>query len=380
MAEGLNAMVAPSTALIVGGGIGGMAAAIALARRGWSIDLIDHDPAWKAYGAGITLTGPTLRAFDQLGVFEAIRAHAYTGDGIDICGVDGAVISHVSTPRPVGSGVPGSGGVLRSILHRILSERVLAAGCAVRLGLSVESINQDDAGAGVAFTDGSRGCYPLVIGADGVFSRMRSLLFPKAPAPAYTGQVCWRLTAPRPAQVERRRFFLGGPAKVGLCPVSRDEMYMFLLETTPTKTRPRLVLHEQLRTFLAGYGGVVGEIRDGLTADSPIVPRPLEALLLPAPWFAGRTILIGDAAHSTTPQLASGAGLAVEDALVLAEALAETPTVGAAFERFMARRYDRCRLVVENSMEIGRREQAGAPPGAQTEVVERSLLALAEPI
>jgi 2-polyprenyl-6-methoxyphenol hydroxylase-like FAD-dependent oxidoreductase len=92
-------------------------------------------------------------------------------------------------------------------------------------------------------------------------------------------------------------------------------------------------------------------------------------------------LLIGDAAHPTTPQLASGAGIAVEDAIVLTHELERTGwQVEPALEAFMKRRWDRCRLVVENSVEIGRREQAGRPIKEQTELVEQSLAKLAEPI
>jgi 2-polyprenyl-6-methoxyphenol hydroxylase-like FAD-dependent oxidoreductase len=113
---------------------------------------------------------------------------------------------------------------------------------------------------------------------------------------------------------------------------------------------------------MAPFGGLLGELRDNLTVDSPIIVRPLEAMLLPRPWYAGRTLLIGDAAHSTTPHLASGAGIAVEDALVLAETLDECGSVGDAFARFMDRRWERCRMVVETSVQIGALQQQGAPP------------------
>jgi 2-polyprenyl-6-methoxyphenol hydroxylase-like FAD-dependent oxidoreductase len=373
-------MSAAPTALIVGGGVAGMSAAIALRRIGYGVDLIDIDPDWRVYGAGITLTGPTLRAFQALGLLEAIAAQAYTGDGIDICAMDGTVVSRLPTPAPVGADVPGSGGILRPVLHRILSQAVLAAGCRVRLGLGVDALVQDGEMVRAVLTDGSQARFRLVIGADGVFSKVRSLIFPDMPGPTYTGQLCWRLSAPRPPEVARRRYFLGGPVKVGLSPVSADQMYMFLLQSAPVKARPEGVLHEELSGLLNGYGGPLRTIRESLGPASGIIARPLESLLAPSPWFRGGVLLIGDAAHSTTPQLASGAGLAVEDALVLAEALDQTGAPETAFPAFMARRYPRCRLVVENSMEIGRREQAGASAASQTEVVERALRALAEAI
>ena len=102
--------------------------------------------------------------------------------------------------------------------------------------------------------------------------------------------------------------------------------------------------------------------------------------MLPAPWFSGRALLIGDAAHPTTPQLASGAGMAMEDALVLADEVARHSTVDEVCQSFMRRRYARCQLVVKNSIEIGRREQAREPIEAQTELVAQSLHVLAQPI
>ena len=368
-------------ALVIGGGIGGMAATLELRRRGVEVDLIDLDPHWRVYGAGITLTGPTLRAFRQLGIFQAVAESGYTGHGIQICDVDGRPLRVLPTPMPPEAAVPGSGGILRPILHAILSERVRASGARIRLGITIESLQQTTHAVQARCTDGHEDAYELVVGADGLFSGTRRLLFPDAPTPQYTGQCIWRTTVPRPPSIERRHYFLGGPCKVGLSPVSRSEMYLFLLETIAHKrSLPDEQLAEQLRQLLGAYGGILAQIRRALTVDARIVLRPLEAFQLPAPWYLGRVVLIGDAAHPTTPQLASGAGMAVEDALVLGEVLQACPSVPEALQLFMRRRYERCQLVVNNSLEIGRREQAGAPVAAQTELVEQSLRALAAPI
>ncbi|WP_343650103.1 FAD-dependent oxidoreductase [Herbaspirillum sp.] len=367
--------------LVVGGGVGGMSAAIALSRLGHAIELIDLDPHWRVYGAGITITGPTLRAFKALGVLPEIEAQAYTGTGIQVCSTDGSRLAVLPTPVRPEDGIPGCGGIMRPVLHKILSQRVLAAGVKVRLGLSVDSFEQGTAQVDVTLSDGSRGTYDLVIGADGLFSRIRSLLFPDAPAPEYTGQSAWRAQLPRPPEIDRRHFFLGGPYKVGLTPVSKDRMYMFLLENSPEKRRlPEASLPQELERLTRSYGGIIRAIGQSLSAENTIVHRPLEAFLLPGPWFAGRVLLIGDAAHPTTPQLASGAGLAAEDALVLAEELGDGHDIDQALKRYMSRRYARCLLVVQNSLEIGRREQAGRPIAEQTTLVEQSLKVLAEPI
>jgi 2-polyprenyl-6-methoxyphenol hydroxylase-like FAD-dependent oxidoreductase len=368
-------------ALIVGGGIGGMSAAIQLRRLGVAVDLVDRDPQWRVYGAGITITGATLRAFQALGVLDAIVRSAYTGHGIQVCDMGGHPIARVPTPVVADTELPSSGGIMRPLLHKILSEKTLALGTRVKLGLTVDALTDEEHQVGVVFSDGRTSAYDVVVGADGVFSRVRTLIFPDAPRPQYTGQCVWRLVAPRPPEIERRHFFLGGPHKVGLTPVSADEMYMFLLETTPR--RPVLTNEElqlELARLMEGYGGPLREIRESLGPHSRIVLRPLEGFLLPRPWHRGRVLLIGDAAHPTTPQLASGAGMAVEDALVLGDELAKGETVPDAFAGFMARRYERCRLVVENSLEIGRREQRRASVEEQTHLVEESLRVLAQPI
>jgi 2-polyprenyl-6-methoxyphenol hydroxylase-like FAD-dependent oxidoreductase len=374
-------MTSIHNALIVGGGIGGMSAAITLRKLGVAVDLIDLDRDWRVYGAGITITGATLRAFKALGVLGPVIESAYTGDGIQVCDVAGNPIARVPTPLVADDDVPGSGGIMRPLLHKILSSRTLELGTSVRLGLTVDRLTSDAEGVEVLLSDGDTRRYDMVVGADGVFSRVRNLLFPGAPRPEYTGQCVWRLVAPRPPEIDRRHFFLGGPVKVGLTPVSRDEMYMFLLETTARRpVVPDEQLPGELRALLEGYGGPLRAIRDTLGPQSRIVLRPLEGFLLPSPWQHGRAILIGDAAHPTTPQLASGAGMAVEDALVLGDELARAASVEEAFAGFMARRYARCKLVVESSMEIGRLEQARAPVDDQTRLVEESLRVLAQPI
>lgn len=368
--------------LIVGAGTAGMAAAITLRRIGVEVDLIDSNPQWGALGAGLTITGPTLRALHQLGVYPDMADEAYVGEGIQVCNPQGEPLRRLETPMPTDSPTLGSGGIMRPTLHGILARHVRAGGCDIRLGLSVEVLEQDDHGVDVTFTDGSHGRYDIVLGSDGVFSRVRGLIFPQAPKPEYTGQSCWRLFLERPASVERRTYFLGGPHKVGFTPVSDSHMYMFLLERTPQVFIEPERFHHELAQRLEGYGGILAEIRDSLGAkDNPAINfRPLEAFILPAPWYQGRVLLIGDSAHPTTPQLASGAGMGIEDALVLAEELTRGGGVADVFGRFMQRREGRCRLVTECSMELGRLEQARAPVEEQTKVVERALLTLSQPI
>jgi 2-polyprenyl-6-methoxyphenol hydroxylase-like FAD-dependent oxidoreductase len=349
--------------LIIGGGIGGMAAAIALRQHGAAVDIVEIGPEWKVYGAGITITGPTLRAFRDLGLFEAIAEHGYFAKGGHLYLFDGTLLTTTVTP-PVEEGLPASGGIMRPKLHEIMSNEVRQLEVDVRVGVTAESFEQQEDRVDVTFTDGSRGDYELVVGADGIFSPTRDKLFNDAVKPTYCGQMSWRVVAPRPPEMDVAHFFFGHENIGGIIPCSQTEVYAFILEPEPNPARvPDEQKPEVLRELLKDFGGSMAAIRDGLGPHSSIVQRPFEYAFQPRPWHVGRIILIGDAAHATTPHLASGAGIAVEDALVLAEELERADwDVPTALEAFTDRRYERCKFVIDASTAIAQRELERAPP------------------
>jgi 2-polyprenyl-6-methoxyphenol hydroxylase-like FAD-dependent oxidoreductase len=363
--------------LVVGGGIAGMSAGIALRGAGFSVDLCERDPQWKVYGAGITITGPTLRAMQRLGILDEVKDQGYVGDGIDICGADGAPLFSVDTRNEALRDIPSAGGILRPTLHKILSDRLRALDPGLMLGVAAETIDTDALRANVRFSNGRRASYDLVVAADGIYSNTRQQLFPHVAPPFYAGQMCWRLMIAKHPAISRRTFFLGGPSKVGLNPVAPDLMYLFCLEA---RHQPACREEENQHTILAGllesYGGVLRDIRNGLDSSSQIVCRPLETVFAGASWISGRVVLIGDAAHATTPQLASGAGMGIEDALVLAAELSQVDDIPGALQQFMSRRHARCRRVVESSLAIGRLERERSPPQAQARILEMALAAL----
>lgn len=371
-----------SRILIIGGGFSGMAAAIQLRKQGAEVDLVEIDPGWRSYGAGISLGGATLRAFRTLGVLDAFLEHGHAADGVHLCLPHGPKVADLPTPRIAGPDVPGGGAIMRPVLARILAEATRASGANVHLGCTFTKIAQDAEGVDVSFTDGQQRRYDLVIGADGLYSQVREAVFPQAPKPQYSGQAVWRAVLPRPADIETCVMWMGPQIKPGVNPVSKTEMYLFVTEPRPTNEHvDPATFAAHLRGLLADFPApVLQAIRDQIGPDSQIVYRPLEGLLMPRPWFSGRVVLIGDTVHATTPHLASGACIGIEDALVLAEELGRATEVSEALAAFETRRWERCRMVVQNSARLGEIEVAGGDKEEHGRIMRESLMALAQPI
>lgn len=368
------------TALIVGGGIGGMATAISLAERGVSVDLIDLDPEWRVYGAGITITGPTLRAYKHLGLLEEIKRQGAITSKTRLFRYDGTHMLDLEEPS-LEEGVPGNGGIMRPVLHRIMQARLRTLPVDVRLGLTVTSLVNRDGGIDVRFSDDSANRYDLVVGADSVYSGVREIAFPHMAPAQSTGQGCWRVSIRKPPTLDMTEFYLGHANPCGITICAPDMVYMWLL--TPHIERESFMSDEELfatlKGLLADYGGHIGWIRDNMTRDDWVNYRPLNAALQPKDWFNGQIVLVGDSVHATTPHLASGAGMAVESAIVLAEELARTDDVAIALKSYQERRFERCRDVIETSVAVGKLQLEHGDPNIHAHMLQGALKRLNEP-
>ena len=340
-----------------------MAAAIDLAARGVAVELIDIDPEWRVYGAGISITGPTLRAYQRLGMVDDIAREGAIVSGSSMFLFHGAHLRDMEEP-PIEEGLPATGGIMRPVLHKIMQQRVTAAGIAVRLGITADTLANRDGGVDVGFSDGTSGRYDLVIGADSISSRVRDLTFPHMGEAVRTGQGCWRVAMAKPPMLEKGEMYFGHKYMVGITRCGADRIYLWML--TPHEERQAHLTDAELLTEmkarLADFGGSAGWVRDAMTADDWVNYRPLAAKIQPRPWSDGRIVLLGDAVHATTPHLASGAGMAVESALVLADELAKASDAEAALAAYEERRFERCRDIVESSVAIGAAQLAGSPP------------------
>jgi 2-polyprenyl-6-methoxyphenol hydroxylase-like FAD-dependent oxidoreductase len=373
-------MAAAQSVLVVGGGPAGLCAAIAMRKRGIEAEIVELNEDLRPLGSGLTMMGPSLRALKAVDE-EALRRCVSEGvghDRIGLGGPDGTVHDWAPFHQVAGPDFPGAFGITRPAFWGILADAAQAAGVPIRLATTVTAIDDGE----VVFTDGTSGSYDLVVGADGLHSRVRELVFPDAPEPYYTGQTVWRVIVDRPADLpDDMAMFYGPRAKCGCNPISSKQMYIFLVQNTDDHRRPpREEWPGLVREQLTDFDGIVAWVRERVDSPDMIDCRPLQAILLPPPWHRGRVVLIGDAVHATTPHLAMGAGIAIEDAVVLAEELDTGGELDDVLCRFAERRWERARLVVENSLQLAEWEKhPGTPDADPAGMFETSFTALAQP-
>jgi 2-polyprenyl-6-methoxyphenol hydroxylase-like FAD-dependent oxidoreductase len=333
--------------LIVGGGIGGLATAIALQKVGIETEIVEKQKEWNVYGVGIILQSNALRAIDALGITEEFLAVGTTHSALHIRDSQGNMI--FDAPIHPSGKFNITGGIPRRDLHEILLQTAIKNGTKITLGTTVEVIENAGSFVYAKFTDGTSGTYDLVIGADGVRSKVRNLVFGDI-EPTFVGQAVWRYTLKRPKDLENITMFYGKNAKAGIVPMTKDNCYVFVVTAEPGNPwKQEDQLHVLMREAFKEFGGLIAELSEQITDPKEVVYRPLETLIVEKPWYRDRVLLIGDSAHATVPHLAQGAAMAIEDALVLAELLQKDEPVLDILNEFMERRFERCKFVVDNS-------------------------------
>jgi 2-polyprenyl-6-methoxyphenol hydroxylase-like FAD-dependent oxidoreductase len=351
--------------LIVGGGIGGLCAGVALAQAGVEVEIIEKRTSDFVYGVGIIQPPNSQRALASIGLLEACLAAGFQTDERRLFNQKGELLAVHRRQRLLDANRPAMNALRRPAFHKILTDAVAKAGIPLRLGLTVSELDdRPDDPVKVRFSDGSRGSYDLVIGADGIRSQIREMLFGPLIQPQFVGHSVWRIMAERPKDLIYNATFFGIGSKAGLVPLSETEMYLLLVTKEPGNPWHSPEGHPaMLRERLRDYGSIIGDLRDTITDKTNVIYTPVEEVELPGSWFRGRTVIIGDAAHAASPHLSQGAAMAIEDAVLFGEMLAddrERP-LEALLSEFQRRREPRCTYVLEGSRAAGELGQIDDP-------------------
>ncbi|MFB8005117.1 FAD-dependent monooxygenase [Nocardia sp. NPDC056000] len=350
-----------SRAVIVGGGIGGLATAIALARRGWEVEVLERSTRIEEVGAGLSLWPNALRALAALGLDETVGARAREEESAGIRDSKGRWLSRTDTEAiraRYGSPVM----IHRSDLLEIL--RAAVPNNAVRSGISVTAVQADGTVAHSAGTSAG----DLVVGADGIHSVVRRAVC-GAIEPRYSGYTAWRVVVTPTAPVSDMGESWGRGERFGYSTLPDGRVYCFATADMPAGT-PGGGLAE-LRARFGSWHDPIPALLDAVD-DTAILKHDLYDLPPLKTYVAGRIALIGDAAHAMTPNLGQGACQALEDAVVLAH----IATADGDLTDYDRQRRPRTQMILKRSRLIGAVGQLSSPAAV---LARNALLRLAPP-
>jgi FAD-dependent urate hydroxylase len=331
--------------LVVGGGMAGLTTAAALHQHGFKVELVERRETWQAVGAGFLVHANGMRMLAALGLASGVEIAGAVVTRWQFCDEQGEVLSDTDLEALWGHDGPCVG-IERTKLQGALLPGVAQVRC--RLGTEVTSLVQDDARVSVGFSDGSRGDFDLVVGADGIRSTVRALALTST-TPSYLGAMNWRSVARiRPGGLSEFQIHLGDGCLFGLVPLASGRTYAFAYVAHPHFRDPLEGRLARLRQRFSTFGPRVAAYLAALEGDDEVICSAMEWMEL-VNIRAGRVVLVGDAAHASSPMMGQGGCMAMEDACVLAEELRAAATVEAALESYVRRRKPRVEWVQHQS-------------------------------
>jgi 2-polyprenyl-6-methoxyphenol hydroxylase-like FAD-dependent oxidoreductase len=339
--------------IVVGGGIGGLSATIALRGRGHEVVVLERAPQLDAVGAGITLFANAMNALSLLGVADAVSAAGSPARHSAILTSTGRQLT--ALPADL---LEGAIAVHRGDLQAILSR---AAG-GVQLGAEVASVEQTADAVVATVADGTEALGDLLVGADGLRSIVRDSI--AASTPRYGGYTAWRGVSPVPIQAGRLTESWGVGERFGLVDIG-SRTYWFATANAPEgePDDPAARKAELIGRF-SRWHSPIRSVLDA-TPDSVILRNDVYFLEPLSRWSHGRIVLLGDAAHATTPGVGQGAAQALEDAVVLANEIADSDDLPAGLVRYESIRRPRAALALKLSRRVDAAAQLANPIGCR---------------
>lgn len=336
--------------LVVGGGIGGLSLARELSLRGLRATVLEKAPQLNPVGAGIIMNPNAMRVLERNGLADAVRADSWPYLFRETCDARGRMLA-MRDYRPLYDAGKLARGALvhRAHLLDVLLRSIPAQ--SVHFGVAVTGIELAADGVRVGTARGERFEADALVGADGIHSLVRGRVFGEF-APQYMGYRSHRFVVENTG-VAHFTEFLGHGRRIGLVPISEKRLYVWTTFNSPHASPPRLDSVADFRVLFDEFTDPrVGAVFSQLASMEGVILTAIEELRLER-WVQGRTALLGDAVHAMTPNIGQGAGMAMEDAAALAEALASAVTVEQAFESYAKRRRPRVETVMRVSRDVG---------------------------
>lgn len=353
-------------ALIIGGGIAGPAAAIALKRAGIDATVCEaRSASMDEAGAFLNLAPNGINVLKTLGVEHRLATEGFASQAILLFNAKGKPIGKLDSSDEEQRYGARNMMLKRSVLHKALREEALEQGIQIEFGKRLTDIEVTAAQQVIAhFEDGTTATGDFLIGCDGLHSRTRQIILPDSPKPRYTGVIdCGGFadgSAVRPTTIAQHMTF-GKRAFFGYIPKPDGEVWWFSNVAWPEEpTREDLkAIHDDdwKQRVLELHKNDPAPILDIIRSTPDILGKwPIYDMPSLATWHKGPICLIGDAAHATSPHIGQGASLALEDTLVLAQCLRDIPDLEQAFMTFQNLRKERVDTMVEQARRTGDRK------------------------
>lgn len=371
--------MAVKNVLVVGGGITGTVAAIALAQKGVKVTMLEISPQWHGVGHGITVQGNLLKVFRAIGAYDEIAEKGHTFNEMRLFKADGELMAQIPVAHTGGDDLPATMGALRSDLQNVLVNKFHDLGIQIHLGTTMQSYQNKGDSIDVTYNDGSVHNFDLVIAADGIKSPTRKMLGSKHNK-KQTGLGIWRVVTKRSPEMDCSGMaYFGDEYKAGYTPISEDLCYCFVL-TKPERPDNGLTDAQEIKRLLSSYHGDFDFIRENIQEDDYMNFTPIEWLFIDdEPWHDGRLIAIGDAVHACPPLIAQGAAQCSEDAYVLAQYVTQDGDMEKLLTDYTNARKARLKIVVDASLQLVDWEIHPETPGADPgKLMASSLKALAD--
>lgn len=343
------------TYAIVGGGIGGLTLAIALQQKGYAVTVYENAPVIKPLGAGLVLAGNAMKAFAAIGLDQQVLKAGKEMREFVIFDQQGKTLSRANAEKINATfGVVNTLTLHRADLHAVLLNELIPG--TVLLDKNCIDFKQEHDRVTLFFGDGSAASADAVIAADGIHSVFRKRLLPSVDL-RYSGYTCWRAVADQQPEGFNHAVASetwGAGLRFGIVPLSNNRVYWFATADAPMKdtgmaaVTPDL-LGDMFKDFHKPIEKIIRQTKQAQLIHNDIMD------FAPVKQFAfGPIVLMGDAAHATTPNLGQGACMAIEDAVILANCISKSQDVKTAFLNFERQRIDRTTKIVNTSFALGK--------------------------